>query len=684
MTVSTTAYAAIGVGNGATTVFSFSFIPDNTDTIQVTYTNVSGVATVLNPSAYTLFINPPAIGSLWGVGGTVTYPLSGSPIPTGSTLTIQRVVPYTQNVSISNQGAFYPQAVEQGLDLLELQLQQLTGAEPLDVRAPISDGAIDMTLPTKTARASMYLGFDANGLPVAIPGSTAFPVDLSNFTSITTGTTTAKSLASRFSYIITPQDFGAVGNGVADDTAALQAWLTAVGTGTYSGAIVGPGAGFLPAGIYKYTSTLTIPVSAYIFGVPSKSVLRPSGAVTTAAVIQSAGSTLRGVVIDGLNAGNIIGLSIGASGLTNNGATYQVLSVRFTNGAAQALKVVTGVIWSFEDCYFGDSVTGANIIDSGQGTPTTLTFKTCLFKGNSQIGLQVLTGQECQFLSCIFEQNGSLGSYCNVSAGGGGFATINNILFQACYWEANQTNTPAGAGRHALFNAYFRGDDIKIRDCFFSNGTGHTAFTNEARAFQLDNANEYVVDHNDVANEVGQISIIGGSSGTFVNWIDLCGDFVNTVTDGSAYGATRFIYEKHGVFTPSIVFAVAGDLSIAYVANGQIGRFQRVGNKVKVQVYLKTSTFTYTTASGNLSIIGLPFTSKTVTNGDAIGSLSYQGITKANYTTWVPHIGSATTAVGIYGSGSGQTQVSLTAADMPSAGTVILQFNLEYEIANAP
>lgn len=127
MTVSTTTFFVTVLGNGVTTVFNYDFIADSADTMEVIFIDADAVETTLDPSQYTLFINPPAVGSLWGVGGTVTYPLAGSPIATGESLRIQRIEPYVQTVSISNQGAFYPQAVEQGLDKLELQIQQLTG-----------------------------------------------------------------------------------------------------------------------------------------------------------------------------------------------------------------------------------------------------------------------------------------------------------------------------------------------------------------------------------------------------------------------------------------------------------------------------------------------------------------------------------------------------------------------------
>lgn len=481
---------------------------------------------------------------------------------------------------------------------------------------------------------------------------------------------------------VSAKDYGAVGDGVADDTAALQAWLTAIGTGYYATTIAGPGIGFLPAGKYKHTATLTIPANAYVYGVPWKSTLRPTSAVTTAAVIQAAGSTLRGIVIDGINAGNISGLSIGASGLTNNGATYQVVSVRFTSGAASyALNVARAVIWTFTDCYFGDSTYGANILDSGNGSPTTLAFTNCLFKGNSQVGLQMFTGQECQFIGCIFEQNGSLGSYCNVAGGGGGFAVVQNILFQGCYWESNQTSLASGAARHAAYHAYARGDDIKFRDCFFANGTGHASFLTEARALQLDNANEYLVDHCDVAIEAGQISLISGSQGTFVNWIDLCGDPLVTVSDATTFGNTRIIYEKHGVWTPVLTFAASGDLAVGYAANGQQGRYIRQGNRYTLTGFLDVSTFTFTTATGNLRVTGLPLPAKTVTGFEWTGECnSFQGITKANYTSIAAKIASGNSYIEFDISGSAQALATVAFGDVPTGTAKKLKFTVTYEV----
>lgn len=168
MTVSTTTSVVTYAGNGATTLFSFPFIGVSEDDIEVIYTDANGTTTVLPTSTYTLTINPIPVGGLWGIGGSVLYPNSGSPIvpiPVGTYITINRIVPFTQEVSIRNQGAFYPTSVERGLDLLELQLQQIDEQLTYTLRAPISDPNALNELPSASARANGYLAFDENGQP---------------------------------------------------------------------------------------------------------------------------------------------------------------------------------------------------------------------------------------------------------------------------------------------------------------------------------------------------------------------------------------------------------------------------------------------------------------------------------------------------------------------------------------
>lgn len=126
MTISTSASSTILQGNGATSVFTYTFVLDDTADLNVIYTDTSGIQTLLSPSQYTVFQNPVAIGQLHSVGGTVTYPTIGSPIANGTSLTLNRIVPLTQTTSISNQGDFYPIVTERALDELCLEIQQVS------------------------------------------------------------------------------------------------------------------------------------------------------------------------------------------------------------------------------------------------------------------------------------------------------------------------------------------------------------------------------------------------------------------------------------------------------------------------------------------------------------------------------------------------------------------------------
>ena len=122
MTISSSASQTVLACTGGTT-FTFSFVGVSASYIKCTYTSTAGVATLLSSSAYTVSLNAASSGQIWGVGGTVTWSAGSS--HSNGTLTIQRILPLTQGTSISNQGDFYPQSVEQAIDTVCLELQQV-------------------------------------------------------------------------------------------------------------------------------------------------------------------------------------------------------------------------------------------------------------------------------------------------------------------------------------------------------------------------------------------------------------------------------------------------------------------------------------------------------------------------------------------------------------------------------
>lgn len=144
MTIPTQQSSQIFLGNGVTTAFDFSFVGADSDFINVTYTDADGNSETLLPAQYTIFLNPAATGALWGIGGTVTYPIVGSPIANGTSLTVARILPLVQDDSISNQGAFAPSVIETALDTLEMQIQQTSARSGLFRGTWITDAVYNL------------------------------------------------------------------------------------------------------------------------------------------------------------------------------------------------------------------------------------------------------------------------------------------------------------------------------------------------------------------------------------------------------------------------------------------------------------------------------------------------------------------------------------------------------------
>ena len=126
-----------------------------------------------------------------------------------------------------------------------------------------------------------------------------------------------------------------------------------------------------------------------------------------------------------------------------------------------------------------------------------------------------------------------------------------------------------------------------------------------------------------------------------------------------------------GTWTPTLTFATAGDLNVAY--STRTGAYLRNGQFVMLSFDIVTSTFTFTTASGTMQLTGLPFTQLNTTGFNSRNVISWGGITKANYTQISASWAINTTQLTFGASGSGQAISNVSAADTPSAGTMTLR-----------
>jgi len=174
MTVATTTNRATFSGSGSTGPFSFNFRFFDNSEISV----LRGSTLLVETTDYAV------TGANSYSGGLVTLVVA---LAIGETLTITRVIPLTQNTSIRNQGAFYPEIHENAFDRLTMQIQQVNATADLAVEiaseGPLvlvmqgADGTVTVARAAATALAPVTVVLPASGEVVVIKTDAyAFPV----------------------------------------------------------------------------------------------------------------------------------------------------------------------------------------------------------------------------------------------------------------------------------------------------------------------------------------------------------------------------------------------------------------------------------------------------------------------------------------------------------------------------
>jgi hypothetical protein len=170
MTISSTSrIAGPFAGNGSAASFPFTFkVFDETDLLVETLNvSTSAIAALALTTNYTVTLNVDQDAT---PGGSIT--LTGGNLATGFTLIITTDIPELQNLDLVNGGLFYPDTVNDALDLLTVLVQQLMAQVSRCVQIPLVDSGIDTTLPPAAARVGLLLGFDGGGAPELVePGS---------------------------------------------------------------------------------------------------------------------------------------------------------------------------------------------------------------------------------------------------------------------------------------------------------------------------------------------------------------------------------------------------------------------------------------------------------------------------------------------------------------------------------
>ena len=165
MTVSTAPTPLTYAGNGSTTDFPITWKYNAKSHVVATLRSTAGAETVwVLTTNYTL-TDPGDTGTLTAVAAPAT----------GETLVITLEPPNTQSSDIPIGGAFASTNVEDGLDLAAQRDAKIEALFLRALRVPKTDTKTgsSLELPIDTDRASKFLAFDADGVPIAAAGTSA-------------------------------------------------------------------------------------------------------------------------------------------------------------------------------------------------------------------------------------------------------------------------------------------------------------------------------------------------------------------------------------------------------------------------------------------------------------------------------------------------------------------------------
>lgn len=395
-------------------------------------------------------------------GGTVTFdiaPASGTVVMLERRLPLERLTDYIEG------GDFSAQSINSELDYLTASVQQVSRDLSPMLRYGDHEMPGEVVLPDRNIRANKALGFDGNGDPVAVSleGSMAAP----NFTAYGTGAATRTS-HDKFSDAISVKDFGATGNGLTDDTLAIQKALAA-----YDSV-------YLPEGTYFITGSITLGERQSLHGAGQTSVIKCQSRTFNAVEIVADYAMLSNLKIEG-----------GHIGVKLYGRDRPCVQTSVTDVVIDATDIgvqLDGYTDTNKPCYWNNfdrvlvtrpAVHGFHLTKSGAGdTPNANKFHACRAYSTgadiSGAGFYVEFGSfNNSFIDCEANVKGTAQGCFIIGAGS------NKTLLINPYAESNNLvpniKLESGSQDTAIYNLLSASDGAAIWDLSGGNYTAYNA-----------------------------------------------------------------------------------------------------------------------------------------------------------------------------------------------------------------
>lgn len=437
-------------------------------------------------------------------------------------------------------------------------------------------------------------------------------------------TTANRTIAEKFAESISVKDFGAVGDGVTDDYAAIMAAINSLpSTG---------GKIFFPVGVYLHNTKITVSKNVYFVGCGNSIVSSVTGPTELLKGASIAGNGLElaadGITIEHLN-------YRGAVGNTGDGIVFL--------GGRQTLRDVSVFTMGQDGIRIGRDGAGGN-----QNLWCLINIRS---KNNGRNGLRIedkispLTASDCNAGTLL---------HADIQSNTGDGVYVGNTGLNTFVGLAAQSNSGYGVllDANATYNAFFGGDfeANTLDELRLLAGATRNSFTGisvSGTAIDL-GSNTSFVGCTGLGSPAGLIvPNVGDSNVKCLDWYEE-GTFLpyfegstttpttaGSFTIGTAYkivsvGSTDFTLIGASANTVGVIFTATGigsgtgTASALGVYSTQAGNYTRIGNTVRISITLRTTS---NTATGDCSVINLPFTSATSPKGRANLILNSQLLT---------------------------------------------------------
>lgn len=393
------------------------------------------------------------------LGGTVVF----DEAPAEDTvITIERRLKLERMTDFIEGGDLSARSLNNELDYLTAGLQQLARDQGAMIRYDGLEAPGDVVLPNRAARAGRALGFDENGdLMTVAHGDT---LQAPSFVQSGTGAVN-RTLTSKAGDMVSVRDFGAAGDGLSDDTTAIQ------------NALAAHDCVFVPSGTYRVTGTIVLSEGQTLCGAGQGSVIAADDDNFNVIEMRAGYAHLRDLKITGGDAG--VKLYGPASPCVHNTLADLVIA------GAQTGIVLDGHASTDNPCYWNmisrvlvlsPAMHGVHLLVSGAGdTPNANRFAQMRVysQGTAMTGsgIYVEAGNNANtFTDCECNVDGTAAACVRLGAGAESTYLVN--LYTESTNEVPNVQLDAGSAHNAILNLHAMSDGAAIDD---SSGGAYTA-----------------------------------------------------------------------------------------------------------------------------------------------------------------------------------------------------------------